>query len=222
MIYPDHDVRSVKTFSLNLKSNGWVLSTTDVFYPDLGDTIPGSYHLIIDIHSSCASMVNPLLLKRPPSVLTRPIGKFIWEPFNRPEHAISLACNNADFDKQDTQLKVSTLKLTPNNDRSIIIKYSIHRPDSNDTVLVGSEVISVDGLCPAFNACPNLNIFQTYSGLKFNHDGHSYIQAISSYKFVCCFNFIDHLTYRLSQPPYKFCIDAAMLGAALENFPLEE
>jgi hypothetical protein len=175
MIYPDHDRHSVKTFSLNLKSNGWVLSTTDVFYPDLGNTIAGSCHLIIAIHSSCASTVNLLLLKRPPSVPTHPIGEFIWEPFNRPEHAISLACNNADFDKQDTQLKVSTLKSTPNNDRSIIIKYSIHHSDSDDTVLVGLEMISVDGLCPAFNACPNLNIFQTYFGLKFNHDGHSYI-----------------------------------------------
>ncbi len=107
-------------------------------------------------------------------------------------------------------MKVSTLKSTPNNDRGVIIKYSIHHPDSNDTVLVGLEVISVDGLCPAFNACPNLNIFQTYFGLEFDHDGHSYIQAISSYKFVCCFRFIDQLTYRLSQPPYKFCIDPAM------------
>jgi hypothetical protein len=178
MIHPDHNGGSMKTFSLNLKSTGWVLSSTDVFYPDLGDTIAGSCCLIIAIHSSCTSTVNPLLLKRPPSVPTRPIGKFIWELFNRPEHAISLAHNNADFDKQDTLLKVSTLKSTPNNDRGIIIKYFIHCPDSDDTVLVGSEVISVDELCPAFNAYPNLNIFQTYFGLEFNHDGHSYIRAI--------------------------------------------
>jgi hypothetical protein len=158
MIHPDHDGRSVKTFSANLKSNGWVLSSTDVFYPNLGDTIAGSCCLIIAIHSSCTSTVNPLLLKRPPLVPTHPIGEFIWEPFNRPEHAISLAHNDADFDKQDTQLKVSTIKSMPNNDRGIIIKYSIHRPDSDNTVLVGLEVISVDGLCPAFNACPNLNI----------------------------------------------------------------
>jgi hypothetical protein len=39
--------------------------------------------------------------------------------------------------------------------------------------------------------------------------GHSYIQAISAYEFICCFNFIDQFTYRLSQPPYKFCVNAA-------------
>ncbi len=82
-------------------------------YPELSNTIAGSCCLIIAIHSSSASAVNPLQLKRPPSVpTTRPIGKFIWKPFNRPEHAISLARNNADFDKQDMWLEVSTLKLT--------------------------------------------------------------------------------------------------------------
>ena len=74
-------------------------------------------------------------------------------------------------------------------------------------VLVGLEVLSVNGLCPAFNACPNSNIFQTYFGIEFNYEGHSYIRTISSYEFVRCFNFIDQLTYRLSQPPHKFCVD---------------
>jgi hypothetical protein len=210
MIHPDHNGCSLKTFSSNLKSNGWVLSTTDIFYPDLSNFIAGSCYLIIAIHSYSASMVNLLLLKRPPLVLTHPIGKFIWEPFNRPKHAILFARNDTNFDKQDTGLKVSTLKLTPNTDRGVIITYHIHCPDSDDTVLAGSEVVSVNGLYPAFNACPNLNIFQTYFGLKFNHDSHSYIRAISSYKFICCFNSIYQLTYRLSQPPYKFCIDAAI------------
>ncbi len=166
--------------------------------------------LIIAIHSSCALKVTPLSLKRPPSVPTRPLGEFIWEPYNWPEHAISLALDDADFDKQNLQLKVSTFKSTQNNDRSVIIKYSIHHPDSDDTVLVSLEVISVDGLCPAFNDCPNSNIFQTYFGLAINYEGHSYIRAISSYKFVCCFNFINQLTYRFSQPPYKFCVNTAM------------
>jgi hypothetical protein len=102
MMHPDHNGRSVKTFSSNLKSNGWVLSSTDVFYPDLGDTIAGSCCLIIAIHSSCTSTVNPLLLKWLPSVPTHLLGEFIWEPFNWPEHAISLARDNADFDKQDS------------------------------------------------------------------------------------------------------------------------
>ncbi len=216
MIHPDHDGRSVKMFSSNLQSNGWVISSTNVLYPDLGDTIADSCHLIIAIHSSCASTATPQLLKRPSSVPICPLVEFIWEPFNWPEHGISLAHDDADFDKQDLQLKVSTHKLTTSKDSGIIIKYSIHRPDSNNTVIVGSEVISVDGLCQAFNACQNSNIFQNYFGLEFHYDGHSYIRAISSYEFVHCFNFINQLTYRLSQPPYKFCIDAAMPACTSE------
>jgi hypothetical protein len=163
----------------------------------LGNIIAASCCLIISIHSSCTLTVNPLSLKWPPSVPTFPLGKFIWEPFNQLEHAISLARDDANFDNQNLQLKVSTLKSTQNNDRSVIIKYSIHHPDSNDTVLVGLEVMSVDGLCQAFNTCPNSNLFQTYFGLEFNYEGQSYIRAILSYKFACCFNFIDQLTYRL-------------------------
>jgi hypothetical protein len=160
---------------------------------------------------------RPLLLKRPPSVPTCPIGEFIWEPFNWLEHAISLACNDADFDKQDTQLKVSTLKLMPNNDRGIIIKYSIHSPDSNNTVLVGLEVISVNGLCPAFNACPNLNIFQTYFRLKFNHDGHLYIQAISSYDFFAASTSLtssltDSLNHHTNSVSTPLCLLACPSG----------
>jgi hypothetical protein len=34
MIQPDHDSCRVKMFPLNLKSTGWVLSSTDVFYPN--------------------------------------------------------------------------------------------------------------------------------------------------------------------------------------------
>ncbi len=82
MIHPDHNGRSVKMCSSNLKSNGWVLSLTDVFYPNLGNTIAGSCHLIIVIHLSFPSTVDPLLLKRPPLVPTHPIGRFKWEPFN--------------------------------------------------------------------------------------------------------------------------------------------
>jgi len=93
---------------------------------------------------------------------------------------------------------------------SIHLKYHIHRAGSNNSILVGSDVILVDGLYPAFNACPNSNIFQAYFRVEFHYDGHSYIHAISPFKFVCCFGYIDQLTYPLSQPPYKFSVDTMM------------
>jgi hypothetical protein len=69
-----------------------------------------------------------------------------------------------------------------------------------------------DGLCPVFNACPTTNIFQHYFGIEFHDEDHSYVCAISSYKFVRCFGFTDHITYCLSHPTYKYAMDAVMPG----------
>jgi hypothetical protein len=90
-IHPDHYGCSIKTFSTNLKSKGWIISSMDVHYPDLGDTVAGRCCIITAVHPSCASTIEPLQLKRPPLVPPRPLGEFIWEPFNREEYAILLA-----------------------------------------------------------------------------------------------------------------------------------
>jgi hypothetical protein len=110
----------------------------------------------------------------------------------------------------DNPLKASSPKLTQDNTTGILIRYFLHCPDTNDSVIIGLEVISANGLWSAFKACPNLIIFQTYFGIEFHHEGCSYIRAISPYEFACCSGFIDQLTYCLSQPPCKFCLDSAM------------
>jgi hypothetical protein len=176
IVHPDKDGQSVKTFSSNLKSSGWVVSSFDVSYPDFGDSITGFCWLILGIHLSCAASIAPLLLKHPSAIPSCPLAGFIWEPFNRPEHAISLARNDPHFANQDGPKMTFTLpKSTTHTPSTIMLKYHIHHAGSDETILVGSDVISVDGLCPAFNACPNLNIFQTYFGIKFNYNGRSYI-----------------------------------------------
>jgi hypothetical protein len=175
IVHPDNNGLSVKTFTTKLKSNGWVVSSSDVSYPDLGDSIAGSCRLILGIHLSCAASVEPLLLlKHPPAIPSCPLARFIWEPFNQPEHSISLACDNPNFANQDGPKMTITLpKSATHNPSTVILKYHIHRAISNESILVGSDVISVDGLCPAFNACPNSNIFQTFFGVEFHYDGHS-------------------------------------------------
>jgi hypothetical protein len=65
IVHPEHDGHCVKTFSTNLKLKGWILSSTDVHYPDLGNTIAGGCHIITTVHSSCVSTVEPLQLKWP-------------------------------------------------------------------------------------------------------------------------------------------------------------
>ncbi len=172
-IHPDHNGRSVKKFSFNLKSSGWILSSTDVHYLDLGDTIASSCHVITAIHLSCSFTIDPLLLKLPPLVTPCPFDKFVWEPFISQEHAILLTWDDTDFARQDTRLKASTPDSPSNNVRGILIWYSLHCPHTDNSVTLVSKIMSVDGLCPAFKACPNPNILQHHFGIEFHHEGHT-------------------------------------------------
>jgi hypothetical protein len=211
MVLPDNDGQSAKTFATNLKYNVWIVSSSDVSYPDLGNSIAGSCQLILGIHLSSAANVDPLLLKHLPAIPSRPPAGFIWEPFNQPKHSVSSACDDPHFATKDGPTMTITLpKSATHSPSSVHLKYHINPAGSNNFSLVGLDVILVDGLCPAFNACQNSNIFQTYFGVKFHYNGHSYICAISPFKFVRCFGFTDQLTYRLSQPPYKFSVDVVM------------
>ncbi len=209
-IQPDHNGHSVKTFTSNLKLKGWVVLSEDVQFPDLGDTIAGWCRILTAIHLSCASADEPLQLKWPPLIPPRPLGKFIWEPFNRKEHAILLACDDSDFAKQETGLQASPQPIKLDEAAGVSIQYHLHSPNADASATIGSAVISIDGLCPVFNACPNPSIFQHYFGIEFHHEDHSYIRAISSYEFVCCFGFTDHITYSLSHSTYKYAMDSAM------------
>jgi hypothetical protein len=191
IVHPDHDGCSVKTYLSTLHSSGWIVASTDNFYWDLGDTLAGLCHIITAFHASCASMVDPLLLKQPPLVPPHPLGEFLCDPFNRPEHATSLSCKNTDFGKQEKPPEASSPKSPQDDTTGILIQYFLHFLDANDLVLVESEVISADGLCPAFNACPNLNIFQACFGIELHHEGCSYIRAIPSYKINHCFDLIN-------------------------------
>ncbi len=59
-IHPDNNGHSIKNFSTNLKSKGWIISSMDVHYPDLGDTVAGHCCIITAVHSPCAFTVKPL------------------------------------------------------------------------------------------------------------------------------------------------------------------
>jgi hypothetical protein len=140
----------------------------------------------------------------------RPLGEFIWEPFNHKEQAILLACDDSNFAKQETGLQASPPPIKSDEAAGVSVQNHLHHPNADASATIGSTVISIDGLCLVFNACPNPNIFQHYFGIEFHHEDHSYIQAISSYEFVRCFGFTDHITYRLSHSTYKYAMDAAM------------
>ena len=151
------------------------------------------------------------MLKTPPSVTPRPIGAFIWKPFNRIEHSLSHGRDNKEF---DSKKMIATIPKPVASQQScgVTIKYHLHRADSDATILAGSSVLSPGGLCPPFESCPNRNLFQQFFGIEFIHDGHTHVRAISTYKFARCFGFVESIQYRLCHERHKFGLDASMLS----------
>ena len=80
----------------------------------------------------------------------------------------------------------------------------------NESCFSGPAVLLLHGLCPPFKACPNVNIFQHFFGIKYYFENHTHIRGISQLKIACCFGFIENLTYLLSKLANKFCLDATV------------
>ncbi len=132
----------------------WKLLLREVSYQDISNSIADSCTIIIAIHLSCASKVEPIMLKTPPSVTPRPIGAFIWEPFNRIEHFLSHGRDDKEFDSRKMITTIPKLVASAQS-CGIMIKYHLHCSDSDATILAGSSVLSSGGLCPPFESCPN-------------------------------------------------------------------
>ncbi len=197
IIIPDHDGRSIQTFIRGLKAAHWLVESCDVAYPNMGDSVADSCCIITAIHLSRASTVEPIVLKTPPRLPARPISSFIWKPFNRPEHSLCYGRNDTDFNKDESTRMIATTPKSAisTNGQSAHIKYHLHRGAADSSILPGSSVLVGDSLCPPFKACPNWNLFQHYFGVEFHHDGHTFVCAISIYKFTRCFCLLNRLQY---------------------------
>ncbi len=199
-------------------SGPWILDPLASFqgqqnylYLQAAASIAGACRVVIGIHSSCALTVEPFLLKEPPPTPPQPLGSFLWEPFNRTDYLVSLAKDDNDFCCQD--IKFTILTTIPHGvPTGVIVKYFLHRPDSDENCLTGASVVLPAGLCLPFDACPNTNLFQHLFGVEFDYEGHRRVRGISPFEFACCFGFTDELTYRLLHPTNKFCLDGAIPG----------
>ena len=215
IVIVNHDGRAIKSFIRGLNAAHWKVSSRATSYLNIGDLVAESCLIITAVHSSSASDVDPLVLKPPPSTNARLLCLYIWEPFNHPEHSLCYGHEDKDFNKDETcQMTTTTPKPTNNlSPIGIVIKYHLHRNDSNESILAGSSVLSKDRPCPRFESFPNQNlVFEQYFGLKFHHDCHTYVCAISTNEFTRCFNLIEKIQNRLSHKQCKFGLGASMPG----------
>jgi hypothetical protein len=81
-VHPDHDGRSVSKLVSQLKFSGWVISTLKCLFPNYGDSIIGTASIIVGVHDSTQSWVEPVLFRIPPSPRPLPLAAFIWQLFS--------------------------------------------------------------------------------------------------------------------------------------------
>jgi len=123
---------------------------------------------------------------------------------------VSLARDDDDFCRQDARFSTTPPQDTTITPTGVRIKYFIHGPGSDESSLCGAAVLSIDGVCPPFDAGSNQNLFQHFFGIEFHYADHTHIRGISQFEFASCFGFVDNLTYRLSHPSCKFALDLAI------------
>ena len=214
VVHPDNDRKATATFITKCRSTGWIISRTELAFPDYGDSIDGSTYVIIGVHETTDTTVAPLQLKTPPSLPSQPLADYIYPKFNDRRFVLAFSRDDDLFNKADDmpQLIVTEPKRAHTRDTSATcdILYHLHRDGADTSNLAGSHVFNLAGLCPTFESCPNSNLFRNYFGIQFNKDDHSYVRGISPFEYASAFRFGPDLTYRLSHPTHMHALDAGI------------
>ena len=137
----------------------------------------------------------------------------MWAQLNSLEYAVSFArddksfnCRKLDNDYAnilpDVTIHVSEPKRNQSEQTkmSAIVKYCLHPTGLDDSIIVGSQVLLLDGLCPPWHGQPNNNMFHDSFGIEYKCNDHVLVRPFSPFEFVCCFRWTDDLTYKLSHP----------------------
>jgi hypothetical protein len=162
MVIPDHDCCAVSAFVQSLTTTHLKVTSRVVYYPNIGNSIADSCIIITAIHMSCASTVNPIELKTPSPTPSRPLGSFLWEPINWPEHSVCLSQYDSCFNKDDSPKMVvrGPCPASELGRPSVCILYHLHCDNPDSLILAGSSVLSHGSLCPPIESYPNQNLFQ--------------------------------------------------------------
>jgi hypothetical protein len=212
IVIPDHDGCSLRLFVQGLATSQWKVSSRDISFIKIGNSIAKLCTIITVVHLSSANIVEPLDLKTPQTVTPRPITAYIWEPFNCPEHSVGYAREDADFNNDESTKMVASDPIPADSvgPPHVVIKYTLHRTGDGTNILAGSSVLLTNDLCLPLEECPNQNFFQHLFGIEFHHNGHTYVRATSTFKFTCCFNLIKSIQYRLSHERHKHNLEALL------------
>ncbi len=122
------NVNKIKTCRFVLKQKTCIFQNIAKLVWDLDSYFSGVVFYWPQV-SSCASNVDPLILKLPPPVAPCSISSFIWMPFDRPEHTLSYGKDDNDFNKDASPKMTTTVPkpAVPSQSPKVLVKYYLHR-----------------------------------------------------------------------------------------------
>ncbi len=214
-VHPDHDGRSVSKFVKTLTLSSWVVSSTKISCPDLGDSIIGTTMVLVGVHDSTQSRVEAISFRTPPAPRPLPLAAFVWEPFNCKEYSVLFAKDNKLFTSDGNNGICAT---TPSSSvascmpTGLKVLYLLHRRNAGTECVTGASILLLESLCLPYNCSPNMNLFRCQFGVEFHAERHTHVWLFSPFKFTSCFSLMDSLRYRLAQPTYWHTMDAGVPG----------
>ena len=208
-IHPSCDMALAKSFRRSTGRAGWLISSTDVYFPQFGDSLAEGSTVYVGVHRGCTANHDNIRIAFPPPTVPKPLASFLYTPFNNKTHAVSLARSHADFASTGCLASAPPPPATSMHQYREKRLYLLHRSGDNTHVAAGSGVYDTDGLCPPL-CSPNTNIFGGNFGIEFQDDTTTYIRPIASYEIARCYRLHDDVTYALSHPGNHMLLDSAI------------
>ena len=109
-----------------IQQTGWILSTNDVYYLYLGDTVVDSGTFFIVIHKGSAVSHAPVRVFFSPITKTKPLDSFIYATFNKWEYSVSVCCHHEDLYSYGFLLLDTVTMLNPTRPYQDKCIYNIH------------------------------------------------------------------------------------------------
>ena len=80
-----------------IQPTGWIISTSDVYYPDIKDKVSDSGTFFIGINKGRTASHAPVCVVFPTITKPKPLDLFIFAPFNKREYAVSVYRHHEDL-----------------------------------------------------------------------------------------------------------------------------
>ena len=198
-IHPSCDMKLALGFRRAIQRTGWILSTLDAYFPDIGDSIADSATFFVGVHKGSTSNHLQIRVPFPPPKEPQALASFVYPPFNKREHAVSFSRFHQDFPASGCTSSDPPPEATSSHRSRAKCIYNIHRSGDNPHISAGAGVYDTSGLCPPFGT-PNPNIFSANFGIEYDDGATTFVRPISPYEVSCCFCLNNDLTYALSHP----------------------